>query len=123
MSTKNEVFFGAVKGVIISLIFTLISILVFALILKIFSLNNNVIKPINYVIKVTAVFLGTFIAVKEEKGILKGFIIGVSIIFILFLLFSLLSLNFNFNLSFIWDLLLGGGVGALTGVIAVNKKK
>ncbi|MBO5926195.1 MAG: TIGR04086 family membrane protein, partial [Clostridia bacterium] len=75
MSTKNEVFFGAVKGVIISLIFTLISILVFALILKIFSLNNNVIKPINYVIKVTAVFLGTFIAVKEEKGILKGFII------------------------------------------------
>ena len=58
MQNNSSVALQCLKSVIIAVIFSLISILIFALILKVFSIPNSVIKPVNYLIKCTSVFLG-----------------------------------------------------------------
>ncbi len=121
--SSNNVFIEALKAVIISLIFSLFAILIFAVILNAFSLPNAVIKPVNYLIKSLSVFLGAFFSIKGEKGALKGFIVGIIIILTCFLVFSLTSCTFNLDVYLIWDLLLGGVIGAITGIVAVNKKR
>ena len=110
------------KGIIISLIFSLFAVCLFALLIKLFSINNGAIKPINYLIKVLAVFLGTYLSVGEEKGILKGLVTGFLIILVLQIIFSLLSKTFLFQLSLLWDLCLGCVESAISGILAVNKK-
>ena len=119
----NNIILQLIKAVVISLIFSLTSILLFAVILSAFSLPNAVIKPVNYLIKSLSVVLGCFFSVKGEKGAIKGFIIGAVIILICYLVFSLTSCNFSLDISLIWDVLLGGVIGAVTGIVLVNKKR
>ena len=121
MQTKQNIWLNSLKAVVVSLIFTMIAILIFALILKVFSLPNSVIKPVNYLIKCLSVFLGCYLSISEEKGILKGFITGAIIMLFSHLIFSLIG-GVSLTFSIIWELLLGGAVGAITGTIAVNKK-
>jgi putative membrane protein (TIGR04086 family) len=111
------------KAVLVSLIFTMLAVLLFALILRLFSLGNGIIKPINYLIKTIAVFIGAYLSVSEDKGILKGFISGVIIIIITFIVFSLISSGFKFTPSLLWEIILGGAIGAIAGVVKVNKKR
>ncbi len=121
--SSNNLFLESLKAVIISLIFSLLSILLFAVILNVFSLPNAVIKPVNYLIKSLSVFLGCYFSISKDKGAVKGFIIGAVIILICYLVFSLTSCNFILDISLIWDILLGGTIGAVTGIVAVNKKR
>lgn len=121
--SSNNLFLQALKAIVISLIFSLFCILIFAIILNVFSLPNAVIKPVNYLIKSLSVFLGAYFTISGERGAFKGFIIGTIIILICFLVFSITSCNFSIDVSFIWDLLLGGVIGAITGIVAVNKKR
>ena len=114
--------FNLVKAILISLIFSCVSILLFALVLYLFSIPNEAVKPINCLIKVLAVFIGCFFSIKGDKGFVKGLIYGGIIVIIAFLFFSLLSGSFTFGLSFLWELLLGLTVGAVAGIVAVNKK-
>ncbi len=114
--------FNLLKGILISLIFTAVSILIFAYILYLFSLPNEVVKPINYLIKVLAVFIGCLFAVRGEKGLLKGCLYGGIITIISFLFFSLLNGNFSLDATFLWDMLLGIVVGGIGGIVAVNRK-
>ena len=119
----NKIFsFNVLKGILISLIFTAISILIFAYVLYLFSIPNEVIKPINYLIKVLAVFIGCYFSVSGEKGLLKGCLYGAIITIISFLFFSLLSGRFILDITFLWDLLLGVVVGGIGGIVAVNRK-
>ncbi|MBQ3234845.1 MAG: TIGR04086 family membrane protein [Clostridia bacterium] len=111
------------KGVIIALVFSLLSVLVFAFIIKVFSLPMGSIKPIVTVIKIIAVFLGVIFSIGGEKGLLKGAILGFIISLLSFILFGIIGKNFSFSLSFLWDILLGLGVGAISGIVAVNLKK
>ena len=92
------------------------------IILYLFSIPNEVIKPVNYLIKVLAVFIGCFFAVKGENGLIKGVIYGAIITIVSFLFFSLLSGSFSLDLNFLWDLLLGIAVGGISGIVAVNRK-
>ncbi len=121
--SSNNLFLEVLKAVIVSLIFSLFSILIFAVILNVFSLPNTVIKPVNYLFKSLSVFLGCFFSIKREKGAIRGFIVGIIIIITCYLVFSLTSCNFTFDISLIWDILLGGTIGAVTGIVAVNRKR
>lgn len=122
MQNNSSVALQCLKSVIIAVIFSLISVLVFAVILKIFSVSSSIIKPINYLIKCASVFLGCYFSISGEKGAIKGLVFGILIIVICFLLFSLLNCNFAFTLNLFWEVLFGGVVGFIAGVFAVNKK-
>ena len=110
------------KAVVIGVLFSLIAVLLFAFIISACSLDNSVIKPVNYLIKCIAVFLGCFFSIKGKKGLVKGIVFGTAITIVCYVLFSLISSSFSFSIMLLWEVLLGLGIGAVTGVIAVNKK-
>ncbi len=122
MFSSQNIFLKALKAVIISLIFTVLGVLVFALVITLFSLPSGVVKPVNYLIKTLAVFLGCYFSIVGERGALKGFLFGVLIMLFCHLVFSVFSCDFSFSISFLWDVILGGAVGGITGIVAVNKK-
>lgn len=124
--TNRKGFFMQVfKGVIYATSFSLISILIFALIIKFFGMTDALIIPINQVIKVVSIFTGTFFALKEclNKGLLKGKFIGLLYTIVAYIMFSALSGTFAFNMSILNDVLFGAIIGAICGIIVVNLKK
>lgn len=114
--------FNLIKGILIALLFTCISILLFALVLYLFSIPNEAVKPVNCLIKVLAVFIACFFSIKGERGLIKGCIYGGIITLVTYLFFLLLSGVNSFNFSFLWEVLLGVAVGGISGIVAVNKK-
>ena len=71
LSGNDNFFIQVVKGVITALVITLLGVLIFAFVLSVTSLSNQVIKPVNQFIKLLAVFFGCFLSVKEGKGFAK----------------------------------------------------
>lgn len=112
-----------IKGVLISVAFSLFCVLILAMLGAIFSISETVISIITVIIKVLAVLIGVFIAVSGEKGLLKGAFYGLIIIAVNYVLFSIIGGGFSFTLKVLWELLLGLTVGAVAGIIAVNLKK
>lgn len=113
-----------VKALCISLIASLILILLFAFLLKIFDIGYGWILPVNIVIKIVSIFIGCIIATSSKKhGIRKGIIFGFMYIILAYVLFSLLAGDFSFSIKFLYDVLFGIIAGAICGIIAVNIRK
>ena len=122
MSEKG--FFSTIiKGALCSVIITLFSVLIFALIVKFALLNSGVIKAVNQFIKILSVFLGCAFSVRGKMGLIRGALIGVISTIITYLLFSLFAGTVSFGISFVIDLIFGLIIGAVSGVISVNVKK
>ncbi|MBO4989199.1 MAG: DUF3792 family protein [Clostridia bacterium] len=111
------------KCVGIALVTSLALELLFALLIKVFSLPNSVISPVNQCIKVISVFLGCFFGFSPEMGIIKGGIGGALSIVLTKLVFSFLAGSITWSLWFLAELLFGIVVGVLCGIITVNVKK
>lgn len=123
MSNLKDYLLTILKGTVIALLLSLIFVLIFAFIIQAFSVPMSAIKPINVVLKMIAVFIGVFFSVKEDKGLIKGVITGIVIIFFSFLLFGLLGKNLYFTWALLWELLLGGAVGAIAGILSLGLRK
>ena len=121
--SNTSLFFSSiVKGIATALIITLLGVLIFAGVVKIATLNSLVIKAVNQFIKILSVFLGCSFSLKENKGLLKGGIVGVGATVLTYLIFALIGSGVSFGLSFVLDLILALVVGCVSGVIAVNVK-
>ncbi len=120
---SNGFIMEIVKGVSTVIIITLSSVLIFAGVVKLATLNSTVIKAVNQFIKIVSVFLGCTFTVKQGKGLIKGIIIGIISTVITYLLFALIGGGVSFGLSFLIDVILGIVVGGTAGVISVNFKK
>ena len=121
---KNKVdFFPLVKAVLLALGVSLILAVTFAVVLRATSWGENIVYPVNQVIKVIAVMVGTLVFVRGEKGWLQGGIVGLLFTALSYLAFS--SIGGDFSLS--WLILLELGVaflaGSLSGILAVNLRK
>ena len=122
MLNSKKMLISLLKAVVISLLFSLLAVLLFAFIISATSIGSSVIKPVNYLIKCLAVFLGCYFSIDGEKGLIKGVIYGAIISIVCYVVFSLISNSFTLSITQLWELLLGIGVGSITGVIKVNKK-
>ena len=125
-SEEKGVFLKALlKGSLFALSISLIAICIFAFLLRFFDINSDLIKPINQVIKIVSILLGTFLALKnvKEMGLITGFLIGIIYTMLAFIVFSILNGCFVFEPSLVNDLLFGGIAGGIAGVIAVNFKR
>lgn len=126
---SNGIFFKSViKGALIALSISLISICIFAFVLRFMDISADLIKPVNQVIKIVSIVIGALIGLKniKEMGIISGFVVGILYTLFAFIVFSLLNGGFSFSPSFINDLLFGGIAGSIAGIVAVNfigKKK
>lgn len=114
-----------IKGSLIALCISLVGILIFAFILKFASISDKAIRPINQIIKGVSVLIGVFVAMRkvDKMGLVGGLLIGLVYTMLAFVVFSILDGNFEFNLTLLNDLLFGGIMGAICGIIAVNVKK
>ena len=96
-TARKNTFLQSLKAGILSLVFSCIGVLLLALIAKLCNIGDNLLPIINQILKVVAVALGTALAVKDEKFLLKG-IIGAVIFWLLsFALFAIMGGQFNFG--------------------------
>ena len=124
VSIKKTTVFDIIRGVLIALIVSMLGVLILELIVKLTSIGNEVILPINQVLKILSLLLGCVFGIKEkEKGALKGGMIGL--IYSLLAIFVFLILNKTLSGSSInyIDLVSGLTAGILSGIIAVNFKR
>ncbi len=119
---KKNVWLKMFSGSTVSVSITLILILLFAVLIRFVGVSDNLIFPVNQVIKVISLFLGAFIAFKgnREKGLLKGLILGFAYYIINYLVFSTLQGDFSLTISNLYDLLLTTVMGGLVGLIVVH---
>lgn len=116
-------FFLFTKALILSLIFTFVAIILFALVIKFFSLNDGVIVPVNLVIKCLAVSIGTVVLTKNRTGGLKkGIIFALCYVTLAFVIFSFLASSFAINFGLLLDYVVCALFGAIIGIVRVNKK-
>ncbi|MEG1581978.1 MAG: TIGR04086 family membrane protein [Clostridia bacterium] len=106
---------------IISVILSLGLILIFALCIKVFSLTDSWITPVNYIIKIVSIFIATLIITKDGKhGMKKGIIMGLFYTVFATIVFSVIAGQFIFDISLALDLGFGILLGAICGIISVN---
>ena len=112
-----------IKGVATATIVTLIGILIFAGVVKLASLSQMVIKSVNQFIKILSMFLGCFFCISGKNGLIKGIVIGVMSMIVIYVLFTLIGGQVSFGKEFFIDVIFGLIVGGVSGIIAVNVKK
>ena len=122
---RKSSFIQYLSGLLISISITLVLILLFAILIRYFNIPDNIIFPINQVIKVISLIVGIMFILKKQpqNGLIKGVIVGFLYYVLSFIIFSILQGNIAFNLNNLWDLLLTSLMGGLIGLIAVNLYK
>ena len=64
---NNRYVMTTLKGGLIATVVSLIGILFFAFIIKLFGVADGFLKPINQVIKAISIFIGVFLGLKKNK--------------------------------------------------------
>lgn len=114
--------FEALKAAAAAVIFSLAATLAFAGIIKLFSLPSEPIAVVVRIIKAAAVFAGIVLFVREEKGIFKGAAAGAVAAAVTYFIFSAIA-GEEFSPLFFAEVLFGGVIGGISGIIAVNIRK
>ena len=122
---KNNILLSTLKGSIVAVSLTLIMILVFAMLIRFFNINDNWIFPVNQVIKIVSLFFGICISIKQLKqnGFLQGVLVAITYFIINYFIFSILQGYFAITMSNIYDLLLTTIMGGIIGIIIINLKR
>ncbi len=120
-NVKKDIF-DIVKAVLISTLFALAFVLVFALIIRWANVDDSAIMPVNIVIKLVSIVIGVAIGFKNpQNGILKGAATGLFFMLLTLLIFA--SLNGFKDVGFNWvDLISLPIAGGIAGIITVNLK-
>ena len=119
---KSGFLLQAVKGIIVALLVTLFSVLIFAFVLSVTNLTDKVIGPVNQIIKLVSVFLGCVFSIRNDRYLIKGGLIGLFSALLSILLFALLS---NVTISWIstfLDLIFGCLFGIISGIVVCKFK-
>lgn len=118
MKNSNGGWAEIAKSVGLSVVFTLAAVLVFALVIKLFSLGSAVIMPVNQVIKYLAIFLGCFFCIRTDKRIAKGAVSGFCVAVLTYFIFAAIAGSISFGWANIIDFICGALAGAISGAIA-----
>ena len=94
---KKSILIQSLKAGALSLVFSCIGILLLALFAKLLNIGDGVLPIINQILKVIAVALGTLLAIKDEKFILKAVVGAVLFWLLSFALFAIMGGQFHFG--------------------------
>ena len=92
----------------------------FAAILRVTSLPDKIILPVNETLKAVAIFFGCTFCVKGSRGFLKGALAGALVIALSYLAFSAVGSNFSVSWLIALEFLFGIVVGGASGAFSVN---
>ena len=119
MKRKQKAGNWLLKGLLVSVAVTVAAVVIFAVIIGLTNLPDSVIRIVNQVIKVGAVFAGVYAAVPKgsDNAIRKGVVIGLVYMGVGVLLYALLSSQQLTVFSWLLDILMGIAAGGLSGMI------
>ena len=118
----RENVFQVVKSVLAAVIFSLACVLVFSLIIQLFSLSASVIKPVNQVLKTVCIAAGGLLFIRGEKGIVKGAIYGAAATLATYVIYSAIAGSFAVTWLFALEIVLGIVAGVISVIIGLNLK-
>lgn len=116
-SSQKSFILQIVKAVALTCIAIMVAVLLFAVFVKLFVVNDIVITIVNYCIKAAAIFLGVFFFVKDGQGWLKGLIVGAAAAIVIYFIFAIIASRICFSWLNILDLLICAVLGLISGVI------
>ena len=121
-SIAGDIIKRALKGTLISMVFTVAVILLFALIIKETGLADNVIAPVNQIVKILGIVGASYFAIKGmmEKQWLTGGLAGLLFISLSYLVFSLIEGMFGSIALLFSDMLMGLLIGMVFAIILAN---
>ena len=113
------------KGILISLAFTIICLIILSAILAYSSISENIETSSIIIINIISILLGSsFCTLKENnRGMLKGICVGGIYIGIIYIFSSIVSMKFSLNISSLIMIITSIIAGAIGGIIGVNVKK
>jgi len=114
-----------IKGYILALIISIISLFIYSLILVNTNIQENTIKPVVITITAISILIGSSISSLKIKknGIINGLCVGGIYLLSLYILSSIAITGFSFNISSIITIGVGILVGGIGGIIGVNMGK
>ncbi len=121
---ENNTIKNIFMGVLVSLIFTVIALIIFSTILTYTNIQENVINPVIMILTAISILIGSSIgnAKIRKNGLINGGIIGGAYILIIYLISSILNWRFSLNVQSIIMIVVSIIFGILGGIIGVNKK-
>ena len=122
-SALKRAVLDVLRGVIWSLIASMILVLLVSVIAKYTNMSDEVATALNQVIKVVALFVGILLGFRSGRwGLLLGALTGLLFTLTSFGIFSLISGDLDFEQITVFDFLLGVVAGAASGILVVNLK-
>lgn len=111
-------------GIGISFLITIICLFIFSILLTYTNISENTITPTIIIMTGISVLIGSSIGnVRIKKnGIINGAIIGGGYILILYLISSILNVEFSLNLKSVIMIIVGIVFGVFGGIMGVNSK-
>ncbi len=121
--TVGEDVFQVVKGTGLALLISVVTALLFAVVLRCTYIPDTCIYPVNQTLKAIALAVGVLVCVRGEKGFLKGG--GIALLFtaLSYLAFSAIGGDFSLSWLIIVEVFLAVMIGVLSGSIAVNLRR
>ena len=116
-------FINIIKGVVISIVFTLISLFIFSIILTYTGVSEKFTTPVIIVITAISIFIGSSIGNLKMKrnGLINGAFIGGIYLLSIYLLSGIINQNFSLNTQSLIIIVAGMICGMFGGIIGVNK--
>ena len=123
--TESKNIVKIIKGSTVAIIITLLGLLIYSVILASTEIGENTINYVVIGISALSILIGSIISVSkiDKNGMLNGAIVGGIYIVIIYLLSSIINLNFDINSNSIILIFFSMVAGMLGGVIGVNIKK
>ena len=121
---KNNIINSIIKGVSISFVLTIILIFIYSSILTYTEINEKTMQPVLVIITAISILVGSSISsIKiQHNGILNGGIVSIIYLGLLYLLSSIITSNFQINISTMIIIGIGFIFGIIGGILGVNKK-
>ena len=112
---QMEAFLRIVKGIGISILLSLIFLIIYSIILTYTSVNDTTIPVVIIIINVISILIGSSICTLKlnKNGIINGMMIGGFYMLILYLLSSMIHINFSFTLYSTCFIVLGIIAGSI----------
>ncbi len=113
-----------IKGAITAILITLIFLTIFSIILTYTNTQEKTIPTVTIIITGISILVGGVLSTSSVKknGMITGALVGLIYIITIYLISSILTKNFSFNISSIVMIFVSIFTGALGGIIGVNIK-
>ena len=115
---------GVVKGIIFSIISTLILVVVIALASYFLDISDKVISVLLFFASVISILTGAILVTKttDENGLVHGGLIGVGYFIVMLVASFIIKREFDFNINLLTMLISNTAGGMLGGILGINSR-